>query len=126
RSPPLSQLLCIVILICYAASRNGGYWTVAVCELVFAAVFLVVFVLRLDQQFGVMSWGWSDLFRALIGAVLFLITSLISLIGGGDAARLAGGVFSVLAAVLFSYDSYIICQAIKSSKAAASETTSGV
>ncbi|KAK6467191.1 proteolipid protein 2-like [Huso huso] len=57
-----------------------------------------------------------DLIRAVIGALLFLITSLISVIGGGDGARIAGGVFGLLAAVLFSYDSYISYLAIKTSK----------
>ncbi|XP_058877520.1 proteolipid protein 2-like [Acipenser ruthenus] len=108
--------LCLVILICYAASHYGGYSAVAICELIFAVVFLVVFTLRLDQQFKVISWVWSDLIRAVIGALLFLITSLISVIGGGDGARIAGGVFGLLAAVLFSYDSYISYLAIKTSK----------
>ncbi|KAK1151380.1 proteolipid protein 2-like [Acipenser oxyrinchus oxyrinchus] len=106
-------LLCLVILICFAASHYGGYLVLAICELVFAVVFLVVFALRLDQQFKVVSWVWSDFLRALVGAVLFLITSLISVIGGGDRARIAGGV------ILFSYDSYLGCLSIKSSKAAA-------
>ncbi|XP_033862887.3 proteolipid protein 2-like [Acipenser ruthenus] len=119
-------LLCLVILICYAASLYGGYVVVAICELVFAVVLLVVFALRLDQQFKVVSWVWSDFLRALIGALLFLITSLLSLIGGGDGARIAGGVFGLLATVLFSYDSYLSLLSIKSSKAAATETTDGV
>lgn len=35
----------------------------------------------------------QDLFRAGIGAVLYIITSLICVIGGsGDGARIAGGV----------------------------------
>ncbi|RXM35870.1 Structural maintenance of chromosomes protein 1A [Acipenser ruthenus] len=110
------EFLCLVILICYAASHYGGYSAVAICELIFAVVFLVVFTLRLDQQFKVISWVWSDLIRAVIGALLFLITSLISVIGGGDGARIAGGVFGLLAAVLFSYDSYISYLAIKTSK----------
>lgn len=35
----------------------------------------------------------QDLFRAGIGALIYIITSLISVIGGGgDGARIAGGV----------------------------------
>ncbi|KAG9336043.1 hypothetical protein JZ751_003303 [Albula glossodonta] len=46
-------LLSLIILICYAASRYGGYTAVAICEMVFAIVFLVIFMLNLDKQFKI-------------------------------------------------------------------------
>ncbi|XP_030640886.1 proteolipid protein 2-like [Chanos chanos] len=110
-------LISLIILICYAASLYGGYSAVAICEMVFAIIFFVVFMNELDKQFQVVNWIWSDLIRAGIGAVLYLITSLICVIGGaGDGARIAGGVFGLLAGILFAYDTYTIYLDIKSSR----------
>lgn len=45
------------------------------------------------QHFILLPPFLQDLFRAGIGAVLYIITSLICVIGGaGDGARIAGGV----------------------------------
>ena len=53
------QLLSLVIIICYAASYYGGYSAVAICELVFAAFFFVIFLMELDKQIQVVNWVWS-------------------------------------------------------------------
>ena len=48
----------------------------------------------------------QDLFRAGIGAVLYIITSLICVIGGsGDGARIAGGV-SKMRVTQFEFSSF--------------------
>ncbi|XP_036389910.1 proteolipid protein 2 [Megalops cyprinoides] len=110
-------ILSVIILICYAASLYSGYSSVAIVELVFAIVFMVIFMMELDKQIQFISWPWSDLLRAAIGSLLYLITSLICLIGGaGDGARIAGGVFGLLAGILFGYDAYIIYMGIKSTR----------
>ncbi|CAB1329942.1 unnamed protein product, partial [Coregonus sp. 'balchen'] len=84
-------LISFIILICYAASLYGGYSAVAICEM--------------------------DFIRATIGAALYLITSLICVIGGaGDGARIAGGVFGLLAGILFAYDAYTIFLVLKSTR----------
>ncbi|XP_029362325.1 proteolipid protein 2b [Echeneis naucrates] len=110
-------VISLIILICYAASRYGGYSAVAICEMVFAIVFFVIFMMELDKQIQVVNWVWSDLFRAGIGAILYIITSLICVIGGsGDGARIAGGVFGLIAGLLFAYDTYTIFLQIKSTR----------
>ncbi|XP_076131810.1 proteolipid protein 2b [Alosa pseudoharengus] len=120
-------LISFIIIICYAASLYSGYSSVAVLEMVFAIIFMVVFMMELDKQFQIISWPWSDLIRAAIGALLYLITSIICLIGGGgDGARIAGGVFGLLAGVLFGYDSYTIYMQIKSGGHTAAPTDEGV
>lgn len=121
-------LISFIILICYAASLYSGYSSVAICEMVFSIIFLVVFTMELDKQFQLISWPWSDLLRAAIGAGLYIITSLICVIGGsGDGARIAGGVFGLLAGVLFGYDSYTIYMDIKAGRAhTAAPTDDGV
>lgn len=110
-------LLSFIIIICYAASYSGGYSAVAICEMVFAIVFFGIFMMELDKQFQLVNWVWSDLFRAGIGAILYIITSLISVIStGGDSARIVGGVFGLIAGVLFGYDTYTIFLQIKSTR----------
>lgn len=110
-------LISFIIIICYAASMYGGYSAVAICEMVFAIVFFVIFMMELDKSIQVVNWPWTDLFRAGIGALLYLITSLICVIGGaGDGARIAGGVFGLLAGILFAYDTYTIFLEVKSNR----------
>uniref|UniRef100_A0A3B5MHI8 Proteolipid protein 2b n=1 Tax=Xiphophorus couchianus TaxID=32473 RepID=A0A3B5MHI8_9TELE len=106
-----SQVLSLIILICYASSRNGGYTAAAVCEMCFAIVFFCVFMMDLDKQFTAISWVWSDLIRAFTGTLVYLITSLVCVISGaGD------GVFGLLAGLLFAYDTYTIYLQIKSAR----------
>ncbi|KAK7877894.1 hypothetical protein WMY93_031423 [Mugilogobius chulae] len=110
-------VLSFIIIICYAASYYAGYSTVAICELVFSLVFFIVFMLGLDKQFPLVNWMWSDLFRAGIGALLYLITSLICVIrGAGDGALIAGGVFGLIAGLVFAYDTYTVYLQVKSTR----------
>lgn len=117
-------LLSFIILICYASSRFGGYTAVAICEMVFAIIFFIVFMMELDKQFQVVHWVWSDLIRAAIGAGVYLITSLITVIrGAGDGALIAGGVFGLIAALLFAYDAYTIYLQLQNSRGHTSAST---
>ncbi|GAA6106824.1 proteolipid protein 2b [Tachysurus ichikawai] len=117
-------LLSLICLICYAASLYGGYSAVAICEMVFAIVFFVVFMMELDKQFQVINWLWSDLFRAGIGALLYIITSLICVINGvGDGARVAGGVFGLIAGIVFCYDTYTLFTELKSTQGRSAVST---
>ncbi|XP_034552667.1 proteolipid protein 2 [Notolabrus celidotus] len=110
-------VISFIIIICYAASSAGGFSTLAICEMIFAMVFFGIFMMELDKQFLMVNWMWSDLFRAGIGAVLYIITSLICVIGGsGDGARIAGGVFGLIAGLLFAYDTYTIFLQIKATR----------
>lgn len=110
-------LISLIILICYAASMYGGYSAVAICEMVFAIIFFCIFMMELDKQIQVINWVWTDLFRAGIGAALYIITSLICVIrGAGDGALIAGGVFGLIAGLLFAYDTYTIFLQIRSTR----------
>ncbi|XP_078111726.1 proteolipid protein 2b [Sander vitreus] len=121
-------LISFIIIICYAASAYGGYSAVAICEMIFAMVFFGLFMMEMDKQIQVINWVWTDLFRAGIGAVLYIITSLICVIGGaGDGARIAGGVFGLIAGILFAYDTYTIFLQVKSTRQhTAASTNDGV
>lgn len=117
-------LVSLIIIICFAASYYGGYSTVAICEMIFSILFFVIFMMEIDKQILVVNWVWSDLIRACIGAGLYIIVSLVSVIGGsGDGARIAGGVFGLLAGLLFAYDTYTIFLHIKSTRQHAAAST---
>ncbi|XP_071657410.1 proteolipid protein 2 [Patagioenas fasciata] len=100
-------VLCVLVLVCYGASHTPGYTGLAVCELVFAALVLLVLGGGLAPRLSFIHWGWTDFLRCAIGCLLFLITSLIVLIGTRGGAGVAGGVFGLLAGILLGYDAYI-------------------
>ncbi|XP_069501376.1 proteolipid protein 2 [Ambystoma mexicanum] len=105
----METVLCIVILICYGASRYAGYTTLPIVEMILCIIFFVIFMLKLDKSITFIHWPVTDLIRAAIAALCFLITSLIRVIGShGDGAAIAAGVFGILAGVLFGYDCYTI------------------
>ncbi|CAL8256607.1 unnamed protein product [Gadus morhua 'NCC'] len=108
-------LVSLIILICYASSTYGGYTAVAICTMIIAMIYFGIFMMEMDKQILFINWLWSDLIRAGIGAGLYIITSLIAVIGGkGDGALIAGGVFGLLAGILFAYDAYTIYLQFKS------------
>ncbi|KAM9829685.1 proteolipid protein 2b [Syngnathus typhle] len=110
-------VISFIVIICYAASLYGGYSTVAICEMVFAIIFFCIFMMELDKQFLLVNWLWTDLFRAVIGAVLYVITSLVCLVrASGDGGLIAGGVFGLVAGLLFAYDTYTLALQIKSTR----------
>ncbi|KAM5145871.1 proteolipid protein 2 [Mantella aurantiaca] len=100
-------VFCLIVLICYAASRNPGYLGVAITELIFSTIFFFLFALRYDQQIAFIHWGWTDFLRAAIGSGLFIILCIVCLIRGGDGPGIAGSVFGLLTGVLLGYDAFI-------------------
>ncbi|XP_068964328.1 proteolipid protein 2 [Petaurus breviceps papuanus] len=108
------MVLCLLIVICYSASRVTGYLTVPVLELVLAGLFFAIFMLNIHHQIELINWPWSDFFRGLIASVLFFITALITVIKYVDAQSMVGGVLGLVAAFLFAYDAYSTFQAQRS------------
>ncbi|XP_044124335.1 proteolipid protein 2 [Bufo gargarizans] len=111
--------ICIIVLICYAASNTPGYLGVAITELIFSVIFFFLFAARYDQQIPFIHWGWTDFLRAAIGGGLFIILSLVCLIRGGDGPGIAGSVFGLLAGILFAYDAFITFPTLRKSHAPA-------
>ncbi|CAI9532649.1 unnamed protein product [Staurois parvus] len=61
---------CLIVLICYAASRTPGYLGIAITELIFSTIFFFLFALRYDQQIAFIHWGWTDFICAAVGGFL--------------------------------------------------------
>uniref|UniRef100_A0A7N4P3H6 MARVEL domain-containing protein n=1 Tax=Sarcophilus harrisii TaxID=9305 RepID=A0A7N4P3H6_SARHA len=62
----VETVLCLVIFICYSASRVAGYLSVPVVEMVLAAVFFAIFMFNVHHQLQFINWPWTDFFRALL------------------------------------------------------------
>ncbi|XP_051632688.1 proteolipid protein 2-like [Manacus candei] len=114
-------ILCLLTLICFGASRSG-YAGLAAVEMVFAALVLLAWGCRLPPR---LPWGWTDFTRCVIGAVLFLITSLIVIVDHRGGAAIAGGVFGLLAGILLGYDAYITLPTRQGHSAAPTESPDG-
>ncbi|XP_024662282.2 proteolipid protein 2 isoform X1 [Maylandia zebra] len=120
-------LVSFIVIICYASSWCGGYTTVPICEMTFSMIFFGIFMMDLDKQFLGINWVWSDLFRAAVGAVLYIITSLVNLIGGSrDGACMAGAVLGLFAGLIFAYDTYTIFLQIQSNRQHSAAPTGAV
>ncbi|XP_054664530.1 proteolipid protein 2 [Grus americana] len=117
--------LCVLVLVCYGASRTPSYTGLAACELVFAVLVLLAWVCRLPPRLPLLHWGWTDFTRCIIGCLLFLITSLIVIIGHRDGAGIAAGVFGILAGILLGYDAYITLPTRQGHSAAPTESPDG-
>ncbi|XP_021514169.1 proteolipid protein 2 [Meriones unguiculatus] len=98
-------ILCLVILICFSASTSA-YSSLSVIEMIFAAVLFVFYMCDLHSKISFINWPWTDFFRSLIAAILYLITSIVVLVEGRGGSRIAAGVLGLAATVLFGYDAY--------------------
>ena len=99
-------ILCLVILICFSTSTSG-YSFLSVIEMIFAAVFFVVYMCDLHTKIQIINWPWSDFIQTLVAVILYLITSIVVLVERGNSSKIAAGVLGLCAAGLFGYDAYI-------------------
>ncbi|XP_004713202.1 proteolipid protein 2 [Echinops telfairi] len=100
-------ILCLVILICFSASAGAqAYSSLSVVEMILAAVFFVIYMCDLHNKIQFINWPWSDFFRALIAAILFLITSIVALVEKGNHSKIIAGVLGLIGMCLFGYDAY--------------------
>uniref|UniRef100_A0A8C6XNN5 Proteolipid protein 2 n=1 Tax=Naja naja TaxID=35670 RepID=A0A8C6XNN5_NAJNA len=83
-------IACIIILICYGASRSYYYTGLAIFMLIYCIVLFIIFMLSLHLQLTFIHWGWTTFIRALIGAVAFIITAIVVLASHADGPGIAG------------------------------------
>ncbi|XP_008840813.1 proteolipid protein 2 [Nannospalax galili] len=98
-------VLCLVILICFSASTSA-YSSLSVIEMIFAAVLFVFYMCDLHTKIPFINWPWTDFFRSLLAAILYLITSIIVLVDGRGNSKIVAGVLGLIATFLFGYDAY--------------------
>ncbi|ELK03418.1 proteolipid protein 2 [Pteropus alecto] len=98
-------ILCLVILICFSASTSA-YSSLSVFEMILAAIFFVIYMCDLNTKIKIINWPWSDFFRSLIAAILYLITSIVVLVERGHHSKIIAGVLGLIATCLFGFDAY--------------------
>ncbi|KAF6390652.1 proteolipid protein 2 [Rhinolophus ferrumequinum] len=99
-------ILCLVILICFSTSTSA-YSSLSVVEMILAAVFFVIYMCDLHTKIQIINWPWSDFFRTLIAAILYLITSIVVLVERGNNSKIIAGVLGLIATCLFGFDAYV-------------------
>lgn len=99
-------ILCLVILICFSTSTSA-YSSLSVVEMILAAIFFFVYMCDLPTKIQFINWPWSDFFRTLIAAILYLITSIVVLVERGNHSKIIAGVLGLIATCLFGFDAYI-------------------
>ncbi|KAI7798216.1 proteolipid protein 2 [Triplophysa rosa] len=106
--------LCLLVIVCKASSIKCYLWS-AVVELVWAVITFIVYALDLDL--ALIFFPWTDFFRAITGSLFLFITSLLCMTGSWtEPGLVAGNVFSLLAAVVFGYDTIVTIKDIKNLK----------
>ncbi|XP_017588540.1 PREDICTED: proteolipid protein 2 [Corvus brachyrhynchos] len=111
------QILCLLTLICFGASRSG-YAGLAAVELVFAALVLLAWGCRLPPPLGVLgldgeSGGTGGVWGGATGGVWVSLTPSTH------------QVFGILAGILLGYDAYITLPTRQGHTAAPTESPDG-
>ena len=101
-------ILCLVILTLYGVSTSG-YISLSLIELILAIIFFIIYTCDLHTKIQFIHWHWTDFFRSLIAAIIYLITSIIVLVERGYRSRIVAGVLGLIATALFGYDASITC-----------------
>ncbi|XP_017264969.1 proteolipid protein 2-like [Kryptolebias marmoratus] len=110
------MLLNLLVFCCYTStSLHLVYITLPICELILSMVFFVVFMMALDKKFRAVNWIWSDFFRAIVAAIIYIIISIIFLHQSvGYPTLIASGVLGLLAGLLYGYDTFTIFKQLQS------------
>ncbi|NXW49766.1 CKLF factor, partial [Nyctiprogne leucopyga] len=104
-------LVAFVTFLCFAASRSPGAFTaLAAMELAITGLFLLLYLLRLDQQLSGLLWPLADIFNSVIAALFLLIVCLFAVIIKTNNGTLAGGVFGLVLLVLCVVDAVLLFQ----------------
>ncbi|KAF4110018.1 uncharacterized protein plp2a [Onychostoma macrolepis] len=114
----LEIALCAIVTICKTVSSECYFWD-CITELVWAILIFIVYVIDLPTypHLSLMYFQWLDLFRAITGSLLLLVTSLIGLSRGWQSSgEVAGSISGLLAAAVIGYDAFGIIKCIKNLK----------
>ncbi|XP_043102518.1 proteolipid protein 2 [Puntigrus tetrazona] len=114
----LEIALCTIVTICKAASFECYLWG-CITELVWAILIFIVYAMNLPTylHLSLMYVQWLDLFRAITGSLILLITSLICINWGLQSFwEVASLIFGLLAAAVLGYDAFGIIKYIKNLK----------
>ncbi|NXP90352.1 CKLF factor, partial [Passerina amoena] len=117
-SPPVPQLVALAAFICFAASgAHGAYTALAGMETVITALFLLLYLLRLDARLRFLLWPLADIFNSVIAALFLLVVALFAIIIKTNKGTLVGGVLGLILLVLCIVDAVLLCKKISFDRA---------
>ncbi|NXS50179.1 CKLF factor, partial [Balaeniceps rex] len=106
-------LVAFVAFLCFAASRShGAYTALAGMEVAITALFVLLYLLKLDKRMSWLFWPLADIFNSVIAALFLLVVCLFAVISKTNNGTLAGGVFGLLLLVLCVVDAVLVFQKI--------------
>ncbi|XP_062975525.1 proteolipid protein 2 [Elgaria multicarinata webbii] len=112
-------IACLLILILFGSSGAASYGSLPIFMAIYSVIIFILFCCDLHNQLTFIHWGWTDFIRALIGAVAFIIISIVVFVNFRHGATIVGGVFGILTGILFGYDAYTILPSLKKRHTAA-------
>ncbi|KFP27965.1 Chemokine-like factor, partial [Colius striatus] len=106
-------LLAFVTFVCFAASHShGAYTALAAMETAITALFLLLYLLKLDKKMRCLFWPLADIFNSVIAALFLFIVCLFAIILKANDGTLAGGVLGLLLLVLCVADAVVLSKKI--------------
>ncbi|NXO74909.1 CKLF factor, partial [Sitta europaea] len=111
-------LVALVTLLCFVASgAHEAYTALAGMETVITALFLLLYLLRLDARMRCLFWPLADIFNSVIAALFLLVVCLFAVTVRTNKGTLAGGVFGLILLVLCVVDAVLLSKKISLDKA---------
>ncbi|XP_066500964.1 proteolipid protein 2 [Hoplias malabaricus] len=111
------SVLSLFIIICFSCSLYGQYIMVPIWELVSTLIIFFIFALDLQNLFKFINFPWTDFFRAITSCIIYFIISLLCVFSRWkDGPQITGGIFGIMAAVVYGYDVFLILTDIKINK----------
>ncbi|NXK01854.1 CKLF factor, partial [Herpetotheres cachinnans] len=106
-------LVAAVAFLCFLGSRSpGAYGALALAEAVIAALFFLLYWLRLDRRLGGLHWALADVFNSVVAALFLLVVCLFAVVIKSNNGTLAGGVFGLVLFVLCVVDAVVVFRKI--------------
>ncbi|NWV35098.1 CKLF factor, partial [Grantiella picta] len=102
-------LLALVTLLCFVASgAHEAYTALAGMEMAITALFLLLYLLRLDARIRCLFWPLADIINSVIAALFLLVVCLFAVIIKTNKGTLAGGVLGLILLVLCLVDAVLL------------------
>ncbi|XP_058702124.1 chemokine-like factor [Poecile atricapillus] len=110
-------LVALAALVCFVvAGSHQAYTALASMETAITVLFLLLYLLRLDERMRCLFWPLADIFNSMIAALFLLVVSLFAIIIKTNKGTLAGGVLGLILLVLCLADAILLFKKISHDK----------
>ncbi|XP_062355997.1 chemokine-like factor [Cinclus cinclus] len=111
-------LVALAAFLCFMASgAREAYAALAGMEVVTNALFLLLYLVKLDARIRFLYWPLADVLNSVLAALLLLVVSLCAIIIKTNKGTLAGGVLGLTLLALYLVDVILLWKKISLDKA---------